>query len=80
MVCLVEALFALVAPAALAPVLVVVGLLLMGAVFFVGMLMFDRKSLDAVPDARRSSDPQAMDDTQTTSRERPLAPWPVGRA
>ncbi|MCB8880613.1 amino acid permease [Acidisoma cellulosilytica] len=44
--------FVLVTPAAaLVPVLIVVGLTVIGGLFFVGMLLFDRKSLDAEPEA-----------------------------
>jgi Flp pilus assembly protein protease CpaA len=35
--------------AAFAPVRIVIGLMLIGGVFFVGMLLFNRKSLDAEP-------------------------------
>ena len=37
--------------AALVSVLIVLGLMLVGGLSFVGMLMFDRKSLDTEPDA-----------------------------
>jgi amino acid transporter len=47
---LVLALIALVTPgAALVPVLIVIGLLLVGGLYFLGMLMFDRKSLWTEP-------------------------------
>jgi amino acid transporter len=45
------AMFVLVTPAeALVAVLIVVGLMLVGGLFFLGILMFDRKSLDSEPD------------------------------
>lgn len=44
------ALFVLVTPAeALTPVVIVIGLLLVGGLFFLGMLAFDREALDAEP-------------------------------
>ncbi|MFC9330851.1 APC family permease [Kitasatospora sp. NPDC057015] len=44
------ALFVLVTPAeALTPVVIVIGLLLVGGLFFLGMLTFDREALDAEP-------------------------------
>ncbi len=47
---LVVALIVLVTPgAALVPVLIVIGLLLVGGLYFLGMLMFDRKSLWTEP-------------------------------
>ncbi|MFE5724020.1 APC family permease, partial [Streptomyces erythrochromogenes] len=46
------ALFVLVTPAqALVPVVVVAGLLVLGALFFLGMLLFDREALDTEPGA-----------------------------
>jgi amino acid transporter len=52
LVWLAAATFVLVTPgAARIPVLIVVGLMLVGAVFFVGMLLFDRKALDSEPEA-----------------------------
>ncbi|MEU5068675.1 hypothetical protein AB0G95_32060 [Streptomyces virginiae] len=36
---------------ALVPVVVVAGLLVLGGLFFLGMLLFDRSSLDAEPGA-----------------------------
>lgn len=52
LVWVVAALFVLVTPGeALVPVLVVVGLLLVGGLFFVALLRFNRTSLDAAPDA-----------------------------
>ncbi|WP_199807567.1 MULTISPECIES: hypothetical protein [Streptomyces] len=36
---------------ALVPVVVVAGLLVLGGLFFLGMLLFDRRSLDAEPGA-----------------------------
>src|SRR3954447_21001528 len=45
------AMFVLVTPAeALVAVLIIVGLMLVGGLFFLGILMFDRKSLDNEPD------------------------------
>ena len=50
LVWLIAATFVLVTPGtALVPVLIVVGLMLVGGVFFAGMLVFDRRSLDAEP-------------------------------
>ena len=37
---------------ALIPVLIVVGLMLVGGLFFLGILIFDRKSLDSEPEAQ----------------------------
>ncbi len=52
LVWLAVALFVLVTPgAALVPVLIAGGLMLVGGLFFLGILMFDRKSLDNEPDA-----------------------------
>jgi amino acid transporter len=52
LVWLVVATVVLVTPgAALVPVIIVLGLMLVGGVFFLGMLIFDRKSLDTEPDA-----------------------------
>ena len=49
---LVLALIVLVTPGeALVPVLIVIGLLLLGRLYFLGMLMFDRKSLWTAPGA-----------------------------
>jgi amino acid transporter len=49
---LAAAILALVTPgAAFVPVLIVLGLMLVGGLFFVGMLLFDRRSLDTEPDA-----------------------------
>jgi amino acid transporter len=46
----VAALFALVSPpAAIVPVLVVVGLLIVGALYFLRMLIFDRQTLETEP-------------------------------
>jgi amino acid transporter len=51
LVWLVVATVVLVTPgAALVPVLIVLGLMLVGGVFFLGMLMFNRKSLDTEPE------------------------------
>jgi hypothetical protein len=36
---------------AFVPVMIVVGLMLAGGLFFLGILIFDRKSLDSAPDA-----------------------------
>src|SRR5262245_27724120 len=56
LVWLAVALIVLVSPeAALVPFLIVVGLLLVGGLYFLGMLMFDRKSLEAVPGKSKSS-------------------------
>src|SRR5262245_24696800 len=50
LVWLVVALFVLVSPReALIPVLIVVGFLLVGGLYFLGLLMFNRKSLEAAP-------------------------------
>ncbi len=50
LVWLVVALFVLVTPReSLVPVLIVIGLVLVGGLFFLGMLMFDRKSLETEP-------------------------------
>jgi amino acid transporter len=50
LVWLVVALFVLVSPReALIPVLIVVGLLLVGGLYFLGLLMFNRKSLETAP-------------------------------
>jgi amino acid transporter len=47
------AMFVLVTPSkALVPVLIVVGLMLVGGLFFLGILIFDRKSLDSEPEAQ----------------------------
>ena len=47
---LVAALFVLVTPAAaVVPVLIVLGLMLAGGVFFLGMLLFNRRALDSAP-------------------------------
>jgi amino acid transporter len=46
------AMFVLVTPdEAFVPVMIVVGLMLAGGLFFLGILIFDRKSLDSAPDA-----------------------------
>jgi amino acid transporter len=51
LVWLLFALFVLVTPStALTPVLIVVGLIALGAVFFAGLLAFNREALDAQPD------------------------------
>jgi amino acid transporter len=52
LVWLVAATFVLVTPrAALIPVFIVVGLVVIGGLYFVGMLIFDRKSLESEPEA-----------------------------
>lgn len=52
LVWLIAALFVLVsAESTIVPVLIVVGLVLVGGVFFAGMLLFDRGSLDTEPEA-----------------------------
>lgn len=52
LVWLVAATFVLVTPkVALIPVFIVLGLILIGVLFFVGMLLFNRKSLDSEPEA-----------------------------
>ncbi len=51
---LVFAMFILVTPnAALVPAMIVGGLMLIGAAFFLGILIFDRKSLDSQPETQR---------------------------
>jgi amino acid transporter len=53
---LVVALVVLVAPgAALVPFLIVVGLLVVGGLFFLSLLMFDREALEAAPGKSKSS-------------------------
>jgi amino acid transporter len=50
---LVLAMFILVTPnAAFIPAMIVVGLMLIGVLFFLGILIFDRKSLDSEPEAQ----------------------------
>jgi amino acid transporter len=47
------AMFVLVTPnEAIVPVMIVVGLMLVGSLFFLGILIFDRKSLDSAPEAQ----------------------------
>jgi Flp pilus assembly protein protease CpaA len=44
-------------PEAFVPVLIVLGLMLVGGLYFVGMLVFDRKSLVPAPEAIATATP-----------------------